>query len=141
MSANMNENKPASSNRRRAVQWSVIIAVSLVAAAAWTLANIDLPSASAQAVQAGGEPAGMFAVAGQITPDTYGLYVVDPKRGSVVVYEYVPARRQLHLRAARSIVYDLQLESYNTAPDPAEVADMVRRARTISDTNAKPASN
>ena len=141
MPTNVSKNQSAPANRHRTVQYAVVIAVAAIAVGVLTATNIGLPSASAQAVQAGGQPDGMFAVAGQITPDTYGLYVVDAKRGSVVIYEYVPSERQLHLRAARTMVYDLQLESYNTAPEPAEVADMVRRARRISDTNAKPGSN
>jgi hypothetical protein len=80
----------------------------------------------------------MFAVAGQISPDTYGLYLVDPQSRNVVLYEYVPSQRRLHLRAARSIAYDLQLESYNTEPDPGDVADMVRKARRISETTTQP---
>ena len=138
MPASASENPCNRPPRRRLTQLCVVAAVAMAAGMLLAGAGEPLPTASAQPVSTGGRPMEIFAVAGQITPDTYGLYLVDAKRGSVVVYEYVPAERQLHLRAARSTVYDLQLEAYNTSPDPAEVADMVRRARRISETTPSP---
>lgn len=115
------------------------MALSGVAAVVLTLALRPGPTASAQATQQGQAPTGLLAVAGQVTPDTYGLYLVDPVQGSVVVYEYVPsARHRLQLRAARTVTYDLQLESYSTEPEPSEIAEMVRSARRISETTTRP---
>jgi len=75
-----------------------------------------------------------MAVAGPLTPTTFGLYLVDTERRTLAVYEIVPQGRDsriLHLRAARTLMFDTQLEAYNTAPDPAEIAEMVRQARRI----------
>ena len=125
-----------------AVRWCAVICLAAVAAALMALAARPISTASAQSTQAGGQPAGLFAVAGRITSDTYGLYLVDAQRGSVVVYEYLPARQpaqsRLVLRAARTVVYDLQLESYNTEPSPMEIAELVRQARSISDKAGPP---
>ena len=121
----------------------VVAALALGAAVALVLAA--WPSSPARAQSPAEWPAeeqpartGMFAVAGQISPNTYGLYLVDPQRGGLAVYEYVPAERRLHLRAARAFSYDLQLESYNTEPSPGEVADMVNQARRLSETTTAP---
>jgi hypothetical protein len=123
----------------RAGQTCILALLALCAAAALTFALWPASPASAQT--SGQAPApeapasDIVAVAGQISPGTYGLYLVDQQRGSLAVYEYVPAEHMLHLRAARSIGYDLALESYNTQPSPAEVAKMVNQARRIPETS------
>ncbi len=131
-----------SSDRRRPTGRKIeMCVVALLAAAATALMFAVVqatPESSAQSVQSGPPGKGLFAVAGQLTPGTYGLYLVDPAQGGLAVYEYVPAKRQLILRAARTCLYDLQLESYNTDPQPSEIADMVREARKISETAPKP---
>ena len=117
----------------RAAQLGVVAALAVLAGIVSTLAVAPPPPAEAQPTQSAAAPSGLLAVAGQVSPGTYGLYLVDVQARSVVVYEYVPTKRQLHLRAARSAVYDLQLEQYNTAPKVSEVADMVRQARTLEE--------
>ena len=82
----------------------------------------------------GGAGGGVFAIAGQITRDTYGLYLVDSRQGTVCVYQYLNAKRQLRLLAARTFVYDRQLDSYNTEPKPADIAKMVAEARRLRTT-------
>lgn len=117
----------------RAAQCGALASLALAAVFLWWLALGPMNDAEAQRVTAA-EAAGLFAVAGQITPETFGLYVLDPRRESLAVYEYVPNPRtgpRLHLRAARSVMFDLQLESYNTEPSPMEIADMVRQARRV----------
>ncbi|MFW6155174.1 MAG: hypothetical protein ACOC95_08160 [Planctomycetota bacterium] len=74
------------------------------------------------------------AVAGPLSADTYGLYLIDTDLRSLAVYEYIPSAREgsrLVLRAARNVRYDLQLDAYNTEPDPAEIADLIRQSRPI----------
>jgi hypothetical protein len=97
-----------------------------------TALAISTPQAVAQ--PAASAPSSVVAVAAQMTANTYGLYLVDTDRNTLVVYEIVPQGRDsrvLQLRAARTLVFDTQLEAYNTAPDPAEIAEMVRQARRI----------
>ena len=124
--------------RRRALQWCALAALAFGAIGVLAAILGSEPTASAQSMQSSRQRPDVFAVAGRITADTYGLYLVDVQHGTVALYEYAPNERKLHLRAARSVVYDLQLENYNTSPDPAEVADMVRRMRRISETVAPP---
>ena len=113
-------------------QWCVLILLAAVAGLLLMALAEPLPEAAAQpASGAGGH---LMAVTGQLTPNTYGLYLMDTERGTLVVYEIVPQGRDsriLQLRAARTLVFDTQLEAYNTAPDPAEIAEMVRQARRI----------
>jgi hypothetical protein len=73
---------------------------------------------------------GIFALTGQLTSNSYGLFMVDVDTGSVWVYQYLPSTRRLRLVAARSFMYDRHLEDYNSDnPSPAEVAQWVQRAR------------
>jgi hypothetical protein len=107
----------------------IIVALVLGAATALTLALWRSTPATAQTTSAEEPSTGVFAVAGQISPGTYGIW-----HGTMAVYEYVPNEHKLHLRAARQYSYDLALESYNTEPAPAEVAKMVGQARRIPET-------
>ncbi len=117
----------------------ICLIAALAAGAALALALALWPSTQARAQESAAEGSAtstsdIFAVAGQLSANTYGLYLVDQQRGNMAVYEYVPGERLLHLRAARSFTHDLALESYNTQPLPSEVAKMVNQARRISET-------
>jgi len=75
---------------------------------------------------------GIFALTGQISRDSYGLFMIDTDAGTVWVYQYLPGNRQLRLVAARSFVHDRHIEDYNSDnPSPAEVAQWVQRARKL----------
>ena len=120
-------------------QWCLVALLACVGTALAVTAWLSPDPGYAQAVQqTGGAAQGMLAVAGQVSPGTYGVYLVDLDRGSLTVYEYNAPVRQLRLMAARSYIYDRQLEAYNTVPPPAEVADMVRQARRIPSTTSQP---
>jgi len=97
------------------------------------------PQAGAQVGAGGTSDGGVFAIAGQITRDTYGLYLVDPRQGTICVYQYISAKRTLRLLAARTFVYDRQLDSYNTEPKPADIAKMVAEARRLRTATTKAA--
>ncbi len=116
-------------------RWAVVV---LMAMAAGVLAaELFRPVR----VEAGTGSAGggkVFAIAGQITADTYGLYLVDLESGTICLYEYVARERRLWLRAARTFRADVQLDAYNTEPSPAEVSKMVREARRLKDVSTKP---
>jgi len=120
-----------------AVRWGVSLAL---AAAAGGLAArlIGSPSPAGAQSAADALPGGIVAVAGQITKDTYGLYLVDLRRGTVCMYQYLSRSRTFRLVAARTFVYDLQLDSYNTEPLPKEIQKMVADARRLKDVKIKP---
>lgn len=124
--------------RATAAQWCIVVLLSVIATTL-VLAVVQVgPQAEAQQVGVGGQQQGVFAVGGQITRDTYGLYLVDPDRGCMAMYEYVASERRLRLMATRNYTYDLQLDSYNTDPQPSEVAEMVRQARRIGSATTQP---
>ena len=88
------------------------------------------PGAARAASSAGG---GILVVAGQVTSDSYGLYLVDTKNTTMAVYQWVPRTSRLRLMAARNYGYDLQLEDYNNEQDtaPARIRELVRQQRPI----------
>ncbi len=94
------------------------------------------PSASADSKTgwASGKEGKVFAIAGQISKDTYGLYLVDMKNSTICVYR-LTNNGQLKLAAARTFIYDCQLDSYNTEPLPKDVAKLVAKARRLKDIN------
>jgi len=92
---------------------------------------LDAPKAAAQ-IPPAAEPGRLLAVAGQITADTYGLYLVDRKSGIITIYQWSQRERKLRLLAARNTTYDLQLDEYNTEPSPKEIRQLVRKARSLS---------
>jgi len=72
---------------------------------------------------------GVYAFAGQITPHTYGLWMLDVDAGNLWCYELVQSKEQaprLRLVACRSWVHDRYLKEFNIlGVTPAEVAQMV----------------
>ena len=79
-----------------------------------------------------GEEGKVFAIAGQITKDTYGLYLVDMKNSTICVYR-LTNNGMLKLAAARTFIYDCQLDSYNTEPSPRDVAQLVAKQVRLRD--------
>jgi hypothetical protein len=117
--------------RSQPVHW--IIAVSLAIIAICLVLRLDsgpwLPEAYAQRQKVGA--AGVFAFTGQLGPRTYGLFMVDVDAGNVWCYEYSRERGKLRLVAARSFLYDRQLEEFNVeAPTPGDVAELVERLQS-----------
>lgn len=99
------------------------------------------PPALAQTGSAEGHASSVFAIAGQLTRDTYGLYLVDVPNSTICVYQYLPIDRRFRLMAARTFLYDRQLDSYNSdSPTPAEVRDLVAEARRVKEVPPRPAT-
>ena len=88
------------------------------------------PGGGAAGAAGGGK---VFGIAGQVSADSYGVYLVDLEKGTMCLYEYVARDRRLWLRAARTFQADVQLDSYNTMPPPKEVSKMVAEARRLKD--------
>lgn len=117
-------------------QWAVVIALAALSGALGGRLLLPGPSSSASAqtappgVAVGGD--GLFAVAGQLSRDAYGVYLVDRRNGTICVYRYVGGRTpRLQLAAGRTFVYDVQLDSYNTTPLPKDVAEIVAEAKRL----------
>ncbi|MHC4562773.1 MAG: hypothetical protein ACYS8X_08395 [Planctomycetota bacterium] len=75
----------------------------------------------------------MLAVPGQITHDTYGLYLVDLEKQTICVYQYAKTSKKLRLLAARTYAFDTQLDDYNTEPSPRQVRELVQSHRRLTD--------
>ena len=122
---------------RRASRW-LIATLLAVTAACLVVEAVSTGSAVPAGVGFGGQK-GVFVVAGQIVPGMYGLYLVDLDHGTICVYQYNPSTRRLGLVAARSYVYDVQLEDYNSEkPSPREVKELTDRQRRLDETATRP---
>ncbi len=126
-----------------AVRWLAVIALAMAAGLlagelfrAAPAGAQGQPGAPVQAASAA--PEGVFAVAGEIARDAYGVYLVDLRRSTICLYQYYSGDRRLRLVAARTYVFDAQLDSYNTEPTPEEVSKLVAGARRLKEVTTKP---
>ena len=85
---------------------------------------------------------GVFALSGQLSKGSYGLYMVDVDAMTIWVYEYLPAKGCLRLAAARSWRYDRYLENYNLCDMPPEAVEQMieeqRRYKLQADETPEP---
>ena len=117
------------SNTLKAVSLAALVAV----AAALFVSLTSSPSAVAQ--DAAGIGAGRYlAVAGRVTGDSYGVYLIDTQSGTMAVYQWQASRNTLKLLAARNVNYDLQLDELNTEPSPREIHELVQQHRRLGET-------
>jgi hypothetical protein len=126
--------RPRSSRSIAAVLW---VNATLLAVIAVLLIHRDgakfpeiLPAAYAQ--PAGGmQPiaggAGLFLMPAQFSPNTWGCYVMDVDRQTLVAYQFFPADKQLRLIAARNFSFDRRLGNFNTSPPPLEIRDLAEK--------------
>ncbi len=119
-------------------RWPVVALLGVAASCllAEALAGVEAASVPAPGTSgAAGPGTAPFVVAGQITPDTYGLYLVDPQNDTICVYQYLSAPRpgKLKLVAARTYHYDAQLDEYQTDPSPGEIKLLVEKQRRLRD--------
>jgi len=118
-----------------AARWAVVVLLTVIATC--LLIEVGASRSGAQvAAGAGGNET--FVVAGQLTKDSYGLYLVDPSTKTICVYQYLPSARKLRLRACRNFAFDLQLDEYNTEPLPREIQKLVEQHRRLTDKKPKP---
>lgn len=90
-----------------------------------------LPTSLAQATRSAGAR-GIFAFTGQISPNAYGVYMVDVDAGTIWCYECVTIGgvKKLRLVSARSWIFDRYLEDYNGDElSPTEVKELVEQER------------
>lgn len=92
-----------------------------------TLASPALADATApqQVPIAGGN--GLFVMPAQLSPNTWGCYLMDIDHQTLCVYQYSPGEKMLRLAAARNVQYDRRLGNFNTTPSPQEIKNLVER--------------
>jgi hypothetical protein len=111
-----------------------VIALSALAGALVSQVALSGSPAAAQTASSAKEGS-VFALAGQLTRDNYGIFLVDSASGTMAIYEWVSDRaqgRKLHLVAARNFTFDLQLDDYNNSePLPRDVQSLVKQQRKL----------
>ena len=80
----------------------------------------------------------VIAVPGQVSRDTWGVYLVDLDNSIMSVYQYQAANRKLRLLACRNFRYDLQLNDYNTQPSPQEIKGYVEEQKRGGPATSRP---
>jgi hypothetical protein len=115
------------SDRAALAKWLSVALLAVIAGCLLAQATAFVAPAEAQVPPA--TQGRFFAVAGQVTADSYGLYLVDTDTATVSVYQYLPNTKKLRLMAVRNVSYDLQLEEYNTEPSPREMKKLVEEQR------------
>lgn len=103
-----------------------VVATGLLVAAADGQSTPDADTGS-------GQTDSVIAVAGKLTDDTYGLYLVDTEQKTIVLYQYLPSVRRLKLMAGRTYAFDSRLDEYNTEPSPREIRKRVMDAKRLTD--------
>lgn len=112
-------------------RWSLVVVLVAIAGGLLFALGVSARPALGQPVAAEGNNR-VFVVAGQISDETYGLYLVDYENKTICVYQYLPRDRKLSLMAARTYRYDVQLDEYNTDdPLPSEVKELVEQHRRL----------
>ena len=99
--------------------------------------NLAMAVTSDQPTPGGaGDKARVFVTAGQISRDTYGLYLVDFENKTICVYQTRPKSKdnKLRLMAARTYAFDVQLDEYNTDTDlsPRVIKKMVEDHKRLN---------
>jgi hypothetical protein len=122
--------------RGPAARWAIVALLGVIAAC--LLVQVGAGIAPAQAQTGSAKAGNLFAVAGQVDRDTYGLYLVDLESGTICVYQYLPTFRKLRLMAARTTAFDRKLEDYNTEPPPREMKKLAEQHRTLDSATTQP---
>ncbi len=119
-------------------KWLIAALLGVIAACLLVEAGFATSAARAQDAETpeagdvtSGRAGEIFAVAGRISPTTYGLYLVNTRSGTMALYEWQPKGRKLRLLAARNYTFDLQLDNFNTEPAPQEIKKLVEENRRL----------
>lgn len=88
------------------------------------------------------ERGGVFVIAGEISHETYGLYLVDYTNKVICVYRYDAGNRNLRLMAARTYEFDVELDAYNVGePSPSRVMELISRQNRLGEMGAVKGTN
>ncbi|MFQ5589816.1 MAG: hypothetical protein ACE5HE_01510 [Phycisphaerae bacterium] len=140
---------PAATHRRPAphpVYWVtagalIVIATAMIVRPGGGTGPVLTTPAMAQAATSGGAR-GIFAFSGQLSKNTYGVYMVDVDAMTMWVYEYLPQKGCLRLAAARTWRYDRYLENHNLCDLPPDAVEQMieeqRRYRLQSSESRMP---
>jgi hypothetical protein len=116
----------------RAGRWATVVLLGVAATCLLVHAATDNSPGYGEA--GGGAAGNVIAVAGRVTADTYGLYLVDTKNATIAVYQFIPGKHQLRLMASRTYLFDTKLDEYNTEPPPSEIKKLVEQQKRLGET-------
>lgn len=125
------------SKARPVAKWLIVALLGVIAACLLVEAGFATSAARAQGTETKvgdvtyGQAGDIFAVAGKVSSNTYGLYLVNTRSGTMALYEWLPKGRKLRLMAARNYTFDLQLDDFNTEPSPREIKKLVEQNRRL----------
>ena len=112
--------------------WGKYILAALIGALAACLAiSLFTPATTLALSQLGPSSAdGVFAIQARLSADAYGLYLIDTRNQTILLYRYGGYRSGgLSLLSARSFRYDRQLLDFNSGkPSPQEVRNLIEAA-------------
>ncbi|MCK4275683.1 MAG: hypothetical protein KAX78_04160 [Phycisphaerae bacterium] len=111
------------------MKWLIIILLAVVAGCLLIEIGLGVSAATGQVTSAAGGD--VVAVAGQLTSDSYGIYLIDTRKGTMAVYQWLPNVKKLRLLAARNLSYDLQLDEFNTEPLVRQIKQLVEQHRSL----------
>jgi hypothetical protein len=67
----------------------------------------------------------LYLMPAQFSPQTYGAYVMDIDKQTLVAYQFYPGEKQLRFVAARKFSHDLRMTEFNTIPPVEDVKKMI----------------
>ena len=119
----------------RPATWAIIALLAVIAGCLVVQAGLGTASANGVgAVDSSDGFAGrnIQAVAGQIGPKAYGLFLIDRDNATIMAYEFTKGGT-LGLASARTFVYDCRLDQYNTELAPRQIKEVVERGKRLGD--------
>ncbi len=109
--------------------WGKYILAAIIGALAACLAISLFTPATTLALSEFGSPGadGVFAIQARLSADAYGLYLIDTRNQTILLYRYGGrGTRGLSLLSARSFRYDRQLLDFNAGkPSPQEIRELI----------------
>ena len=112
--------------------WGKYILAAIIGALAACLAISLFTPATTLALSEFGPPSadGVFAIQARLSADAYGLYLIDTRNQTILLYRYGGlGARGLSLLCARSFRYDRQLLDFNAGkPSPQEIRKLIEAA-------------
>ena len=115
-------------------KWLVVILLSVIATCLLIEVGRGVPAARGEPSTASSVGGDVIVVSAQLTADSYGVYLLDTKRGTIAIYQFQPSKRTLRLMAVRGYGFDMQLDEYNTEPSPLEIKKLVQQQQRLGDT-------
>ena len=115
-------------------KWLIVILLSVIATCLLIEVGRGVPAARGEPSTASSVGGDVIVVSAQLAADSYGVYLLDTKRGTMAVYQYQPTKRTLRLMAVRGYGFDMQLDEYNTEPSPLEIKKLVQQQQRLGDT-------